>query len=477
MTARTPKPPSDADSLAGPSRAIAEEAAARDAAALGVPVHPVAALFPLVMGEDLDRMVEDMRRHGVLRPVTFDQHGRLLDGRNRLLAAKAAGRLHDMPEPERLDVSDDEAVARIFSLNDHRRHMTAGARAMAFALSHPATQYGGRRQKGAVSKIETAGLPPSRVSNARWVVRHNLELARDVLAGRLSVEAARMQIAASMREAERREIARRSEAWEANQRAKAEQRAQAEATRENVRFIVPKASTPTPQPLGVASPLRGVETTRHVIRMAPPHPDTFNGPERARLEQAIAAHKRQIDREFDGRVEAEVERRVAAEVERVRAEVGIQFSMMETRAKAAEADVKALRGRIPHSIYRLLLGAMKPERFDSDDSKAKAAEAFMYLKAHQAALAMTPGEEAEGVARVKRDQAMIERMRQHRAAEAERKAERERKAAERKAAKALVAAATPRHDEGPREPLPVILAPSTAPLESSSEVEQERFSR
>ena len=92
------------------------------------PHHPAAEAFPIMTGAEFDRLVEDIRRHGLLEPIWLDAQGRILDGRNReracrLAAVPPAYRVHDGGDP----------TAFIVSLNLHRRHLSESQRAMVAA--------------------------------------------------------------------------------------------------------------------------------------------------------------------------------------------------------------------------------------------------------------------------------------------------------------------------------------------------------
>ncbi len=55
--------------------------------------HPVAELFPM-LGQNSDHylmLVASIQRNGLFHPIVLDEEGRILDGRNRLRACKAAG--------------------------------------------------------------------------------------------------------------------------------------------------------------------------------------------------------------------------------------------------------------------------------------------------------------------------------------------------------------------------------------------------
>lgn len=107
-------------------------------------VHPAAELFPLVEGQEFDRLVESIREHGIQNPVVFgfdlQEKPVLLDGRNRLRAVerlKADGITVPVPAVT-FDYSDDgiTEVEWIEAQNIDRRHLTDDARAMLAASLH-----------------------------------------------------------------------------------------------------------------------------------------------------------------------------------------------------------------------------------------------------------------------------------------------------------------------------------------------------
>src|SRR5262249_19517601 len=84
--------------------------------------HPLAELFPLMEGEDFDRLVGDIRAHGLREPIVlFDN--KVLDGRNRCRACIEAG----MPLRTRnFDPTlEGSPEAFVISTNVHRRHLSS----------------------------------------------------------------------------------------------------------------------------------------------------------------------------------------------------------------------------------------------------------------------------------------------------------------------------------------------------------------
>lgn len=135
-------------------------------------VHPVADIFPLLSGEELDDLVTDIRQNGLLQPIVLDQQGRVLDGRNRLAACKRAG-----IEPEFVTYGGNDAATYALSVNIARRHLSKGQRAMiaAKAVLDSNTPHG--EIAAAVSTSRT------RVVQAAMVLEHAPELVDAVIAG------------------------------------------------------------------------------------------------------------------------------------------------------------------------------------------------------------------------------------------------------------------------------------------------------
>lgn len=89
--------------------------------------HPISKLFPLLEGDELQNLAEDIAKNGLLEPIMlFD--GMVLDGRNRHAACTMYGLT-----PKFQDFQGDAmgAIAYVWSKNFQRRDLTPSQRAIA----------------------------------------------------------------------------------------------------------------------------------------------------------------------------------------------------------------------------------------------------------------------------------------------------------------------------------------------------------
>jgi len=165
----------------------------------GVKVHPAAAAFPMLQGEDMVRLQNDISGGGQKEPIIFCGDV-LIDGRNRYVACKRARRA---PRIKRVDLDERGILRYIVSANLRRRHLTESQRAMIASelaqLQNGSNQHGEDDGEGApigapsVTQDQAADLMQvSRrsVQRARQVKKDAPDLAERVTSGELKVSKA-----------------------------------------------------------------------------------------------------------------------------------------------------------------------------------------------------------------------------------------------------------------------------------------------
>ena len=155
--------------------------------------HPLASLFPMIEGEEeIDALAEDIRANGVREPIVLYE-GKILDGRNRYLAALDVG--IDCPTEE---YTGTDPAGYVISLNLHRRHLTDRQRAHIAAELVTARRGGDRptkeeAAKGPVGPIEMTidqaaealKTSPRSTKRARKVMKEDPEAHELAKAGKL----------------------------------------------------------------------------------------------------------------------------------------------------------------------------------------------------------------------------------------------------------------------------------------------------
>lgn len=87
--------------------------------------HPAAEIFPLMSEEELSKLVENIKDHGLIEPILVYE-GKIIDGRNRYRASREAG---VEPRYEEAELKEQTPIEFVLSKNLHRRHLTAPQRA------------------------------------------------------------------------------------------------------------------------------------------------------------------------------------------------------------------------------------------------------------------------------------------------------------------------------------------------------------
>jgi hypothetical protein len=162
-----------------------------------VAVHPAADVFPLLVGAEFDRLVDDIEAHGLRLPIVLDVDGRILDGRNRHRACEAAG---VEPRFETWAGDAGSEIAYVVSANLTRRHMNASQRALV-AAKLATLRHGGDRVSEQAANLQVAptqaeaatmlNVSERTVASAREVLDHGApELVAAVERGHLAVSTA-----------------------------------------------------------------------------------------------------------------------------------------------------------------------------------------------------------------------------------------------------------------------------------------------
>jgi ParB-like chromosome segregation protein Spo0J len=107
--------------------------------------HPACAAFPDMPEKDLQDLAEDIKRNGLMEPVTLTPDGLLLDGKNRWAACEMAE-----AEPRTVVYAGDP-VTFVLSKNKHRRHLTKSQKTMALArlanLQHGSNRFARKKEE------------------------------------------------------------------------------------------------------------------------------------------------------------------------------------------------------------------------------------------------------------------------------------------------------------------------------------------
>jgi hypothetical protein len=149
----------------------------------GFETHPACEWFPLMSDRELDELAADIRAHELRSPIVLSG-GRILDGRNRLLACERAG---VAPKFQEFTLAADSAVAWMVSMNLHRRHLDTSQRAMVAArlldaFEAEARERRGRRTDlGAELRQGEAGKSSEKAAGAVRVSPRTVEHAKAVL--------------------------------------------------------------------------------------------------------------------------------------------------------------------------------------------------------------------------------------------------------------------------------------------------------
>jgi ParB-like chromosome segregation protein Spo0J len=158
-------------------------------------IHPAAAIMPMMPDDELAELAESIKENGLIHPVMLDAEGQVVDGKNRLAACRLAG---VEPRFETLEKGRD-VIAYVASVNLQRRHVSKGQQAMRHARLFPepmspserARKGGEAKARGEAACSESKpAFSRVRLSQARTVLRHSIELAQSVVEGTTGLDEA-----------------------------------------------------------------------------------------------------------------------------------------------------------------------------------------------------------------------------------------------------------------------------------------------
>jgi DNA N-6-adenine-methyltransferase (Dam) len=166
--------------------------------------HEAAKLFPLLSEEGLSELAEDIKANGLLNSVVLFE-GKVLDGRNRTIACKAANTTPTFIEWK----ESGSPTSWVISQNLHRRHLTASQKAVIALEAEPLfaeeakerqklgkqkvadpTIKGQARDKAAVS----VGVNRQYVSDAKRIQAKAPELIAKIKSGEITIPEAKKQL-------------------------------------------------------------------------------------------------------------------------------------------------------------------------------------------------------------------------------------------------------------------------------------------
>jgi len=136
--------------------------------------HPAAEIFPLMDGQDLDKLALDIQAHGLLEPICLYE-GQILDGRNRYRACLLLG---VEPSFTECDLNGVNPVEYALSKNLHRRHLTTAQRAtLALDLLPYFTEAAAERRRWLGKKSDEEQLTPEAMEARGMAAEKAAEIA------------------------------------------------------------------------------------------------------------------------------------------------------------------------------------------------------------------------------------------------------------------------------------------------------------
>ena len=247
-------------------------------------IHPVAEIFPRILGEDFLALKADIKKNGLIEAI-WTYQGAIIEGRNRYYACTDIG-----VEPRFREYTGDDPLGFSISLNLTRRHLTDGQRQMVGAaianIEHEQrkdeTTIGASQEK-ASSLLNTSVRG---IQRAKGILHEGApELIEAVKSGQVSVSAA--SVVATLPKEEQQQLVAAGEVAKAAKKVRAEKSRkiipQENATHEHVDSAATEKSG---QLAGLTALHNEIEQLRQLV----------SGLNKDDLETGIASLHQQIDR-------------------------------------------------------------------------------------------------------------------------------------------------------------------------------------
>lgn len=149
--------------------------------------HPAAQIFPMMSGDELYGLAEDIKTNGLKDPIIL-LDGKILDGRNRYAACVKIG-IEPTVETYK---GRERPIDYVVSRNLHRRSLTPSQRAA--VVAKVIIETGRRAPRGGGKKAEVYGtiygVSSAYVYRAIAIARFSPDLFSEVLNGQTTVELA-----------------------------------------------------------------------------------------------------------------------------------------------------------------------------------------------------------------------------------------------------------------------------------------------
>lgn len=154
-------------------------------------IHEFANLYPMLSEEELQEMADDIAQNGQQNPIII-KNGVLIDGRNRLAACKLAG-IEPLIQEYDEDLDESGIKSLVLSLNNNRRHLSKGQKAMSVAIAYPDPEKGGRGNSLKIKEFD--GLNSGYISQARKILKFAPIRVSEVMSGAIpTVELIKKQL-------------------------------------------------------------------------------------------------------------------------------------------------------------------------------------------------------------------------------------------------------------------------------------------